>query len=77
MSYQFTFYYPECGEKPIFTIVGKRLVLNKETFQIGDTIKGKFYLKVISNFPSDSIKNDKIYFFDSCMFNYKIEKNDK
>ena len=70
---------PDCGFcSPDKTLIGKRLILNKERYNIGDTINGKLLLKYYVDHycTRDSSERFKIE-VDSCLFKYKLYDGNK
>lgn len=73
LKYQFEYSFWRCTEcDPLYSTIGSRLIINKNKFVVGDTIKGKFIVKHLGRMPCDST-HELWPFIDSCMFSYKIE----
>jgi hypothetical protein len=63
-----------CGtDKPILTLIGRRLILNKSKYEINDTVKGKLFLKYYADYEymRDSSERFKIE-ADSFLFKYRL-----
>jgi len=73
LKYGFEYSFWRCTEcDPLYSTIGNRLILNKNNFVIGDTIKGKFIVNHLGRMPCDTSHETWIY-KDSCLFSFIIE----